>query len=98
MNHFVRTVNGERVVSQIQNDFTVSLVSLDVLPSYHGGTSHAVTIKNFDHPKTTIVYGNFFIIRYRYFIIIYNFLKDGNNRSARREIEEGGGGREKGRE
>jgi len=38
MNHFVRTVNGERVVSQIQNDFTVSLVSLDVLPSYHGGT------------------------------------------------------------
>jgi len=81
MNHFVRIVNGERVVSQIQNDFTVSLVSLDVLPSYHGGTSHAVTIKNFDHPKTTI--GNFFIIRYRY----SNCLKDGNNRSARKEIE-----------
>lgn len=35
MNHLVRTVNGERVVSQIRNDFTVSSsnISLDVFPS-----------------------------------------------------------------
>lgn len=35
MNHLVRIVNGERVVSQIRNDFTVSSsnISLDVFPS-----------------------------------------------------------------
>lgn len=42
MNHLVRTVNGERVVSQIRNNFTVSSsnISLDVFPLCHGGASH----------------------------------------------------------
>lgn len=87
INHFVRTVNGERVVSQIQNDFTVS-PSLSMC--FHRTMAARATLQrlNFDRLKTTIVYGNFVIIRY--IVIILVDLKDRNSKGARRKIDKKG--------
>lgn len=69
INHFVWTVNGERVVSQIQNDFTVS-PSLSMC--FHRTMAARATLQrlNFDRLKTTTVYGNFVIIRYIVIILV----------------------------